>query len=782
MKTDMTIITRFLLLAFLLILQPAFAKDSFIVKDIQVEGLQRISAGTVFNYMPIKVGETYRDQDSAKIVRALFKTQFFKDVRLARDRDTLIVYVKERPAVSSIELEGNKSIDTESLTKGLKDIGLSEGRVFNRSILDKVTIELRRQFYNQGKYGVRIDSTVTPLERNRVAIQIEIVEGETAQIKKINITGNHVFDDQELLDQIQLTTPGWFTFYTKTDRYSKQKLAADLETLKSYYQDQGYIKFKISSTQVAITPDKKDIYITINVEEGEIYRINDIKLAGDFILEPEKLFPKIHLKRGEKFSRKMVSASSNRINEALANNGYAFANVNSIPDIDEENHLVGITFYVDAGKRVYVHDINISGNSRTRDEVLRREFRQMEAGWFSAKQVNRSKERLQRLGFFEEVVVTTPAVAGSTDEIDVNVKVKEKASGSFSAGFGVSQTQGFVFNANVKENNFLGTGKQVSLGFNNSKANTNYLLSYNNPYYTLNGISRGFNLSYSKTDFNDLNTSDFATEKGKFGVNFGLPLNEFDRLGFTADLEYIKFTIGSTVSDEILEFERDNGNKFWNLNLGAFWLHDTRDRSIFPRKGGTQRFNVNLTAPGSDLKYYKISYSNRYWIPLTKKFTLSLLGLASYGDGYGNTNKLPFFVNYYAGGTGSVRGYTSNTLGPRGRRPINIPSVSGVVLHNFREDDPIGGNVELVGSIGLKFPPPFKSMQNNARFELFLDGGNVYDTNRENVDVGSFRYSYGISGTWLSPLGALTLSYAFPFKNQSGDDLERFQFSFGTTF
>ena len=761
----------------------AIESNVFIVKDIQVKGLQRISAGTVFNYLPIKVGEEFKPEASANIVRALFKTQFFKDIRLAKEGNKLIVYVKERPAISSIEIEGNKSIETEALKKGLKDIGLSEGRVFNRSMLDKVTLELRRQFYNEGKYGVQIESDITPLERNRVAVSVNITEGETARIKNINIVGNTVFSDDELLDQLESSTSGWFTFYTKRDRYSKQKLAADLETLRSYYQDQGYIRFKIKSTQVAITPNKKDIYLTINIEEGSVYRIKDIKLAGDFILTPDKLFPDIHLRRGEKFSRKKVTASANRINATLSNNGYAFANVNSIPDIDETAHTVEMTFYVDAGKRVYVRDIHISGNSRTRDEVLRREFRQLEASWFSAKQVKLSKERLQRLGFFENVVIETPPVAGSTDQIDVNVKVKEKSSGAFTAGFGVSQTQGFVFNASIKENNFLGTGKQVSLAFNNSRANTNYLLSYTNPYYTLNGISRGFSLSYNKTDFNNLNASDFATERGRLGVNFGVPLGEFNRMGLTGDIEYIRFKVGSAASNEVLDFKEKNGVKFWNFNLGAFWLHDSRNRATFPQRGGTQRLNFNITVPGSDLKYYKISYDNRYWLPLTKYFTLSTLASVSYGDGYSSTSKLPFFVHYFAGGTGSVRGYSANSLGPKDTRFIPFPSSSGsfAIVNNI-EADPIGGNVELVGSIGLKFPPPFKSMRDTARLELFLDGGNVFDTDKNGVNTAEFRYAYGLSGTWLSPLGALTLSYAFPFNNQRGDDLERFQFSFGTTF
>ncbi|MBT8440470.1 MAG: outer membrane protein assembly factor BamA, partial [Gammaproteobacteria bacterium] len=475
-----------------------------LIKDIRVEGLQRISAGTVFNNLPVKIGQKVQSEDTAEIIKSLYKSGFFKDIKLEYEADVLVVFVQERPAISEIEIKGNKSIETEALLAGLKEIGLAEGRTFNRSVLDKIEQELRRQFFSEGKYAVELTSTVTPLERNRVAIRISIIEGDSAKIKTINIVGNKAFEEEELFEQFKLGQASWWNLLDQSDQYSRQKLAADMEALRSYYLNRGYINFKITSTQVSISPDKKDIYITINIDEGEVFTINDIKLAGDFVLAKEEFFPLIHLTRGMVFSRKDVVESSDRINKKLADNGYAFANVNSIPDIDEKEKSVAVTFYVDPGKRVYVRRVNISGNDRTRDQVLRREIRQMESGWYASEKVKGSRERLQRLGYFEDVTIETPAVPGTTDQVDVDVKVKEKSSGALLAGIGYSQSQGIVFNTSVTEKNFFGTGKQVTLAFDNSEVNTQYQLSYLNPYYTIDGVSRGFNIEYRETDYDEL--------------------------------------------------------------------------------------------------------------------------------------------------------------------------------------------------------------------------------------------------------------------------------------
>ncbi len=523
------------------------------IQDIRVEGLQRISAGTVFNYLPVKVGDALKPGDTGKIIRALYQTGFFKDVNLESDGDVLVISVRERPAIGSIQIEGNKDLETDELILALKDIGLAEGRVFNRSVLDRIEQELRRQYFSRGKYAMKLKSTVTPLERNRVGIKIEISEGVTARIKQINVIGNEVFDEDDLLDEFELGTSTWHSVFSKNDRYSKQKLSGDLESLRSYYLDRGYIKFDIESTQVSITPDKQDIFVTVVINEGDLYTIEDIKLAGDLVMPAEQLFPLIPIVRGEEFSRKVVTASAESISKQMGDNGYAFANVNTIPEIDDENKRVALTFFVDPGKRVYVRRINIKGNSKTRDEVLRRELRQMESAWFSASLVRHSRERLQRLGYFDEVNVETPAVPGSADQVDVNISVKEKSSGSIAAGLGFSQSEGLIFNTSVTQSNFLGTGKRVSLAVNTSSSNTQYKLAYTNPYYTIDGISRGFNLAYRKTDFSELNSLDYLTNVAEAGVNFGLPISDTGRIGLDISLVSTEFRAGGSIIAQVFE-------------------------------------------------------------------------------------------------------------------------------------------------------------------------------------------------------------------------------------
>ena len=498
---------RFWLVLLLLVCVSQALGAGFRIADVRVEGLQRITAGTVFNYLPVKPGD-YLDFDrTSDIVRTLYKTGFFKDVRLEKRGSMLVIVVTERPAISEISFSGNQSIDSDALKEGLKDIGLAEGRSFDRSVLERIKKELERQYYNQGKYAVQLTATVTPLERNRVAIDINIIEGATALIRQINIVGNEAFDEDDLLDEFSLSTGSFLSRLLRDNQYSRPKLAGDLEILRSYYLDRGYVNFKVESTQVTITPDKRDIYITINVNEGGIYTIKDIRLAGDIVGDPESYFPLIHLRRGEPFARKAIVESSDRVSSKLSDLGYAFANVNSIPEIDEEERTVTITLFVDPGKRAYVRRINIRGNARTRDEVVRREFRQMESAWFSGERLKLSRERLQRTGYFDDVTVETPAVPGSADEVDINVSLKEKPSGTLLAGVGFSQSDGVVFNASVNQENFAGTGKKVAVALRTSGATQRYQFSITNPYYTVDGISRGFNLSYQSTDYDDLNVA-----------------------------------------------------------------------------------------------------------------------------------------------------------------------------------------------------------------------------------------------------------------------------------
>ena len=742
--------------------QQVLAFEPFTVTDIRIEGLQRIAPGTVFSYLPVKTGETFDEMRSVEAVRALFKTGFFKDVRIERDNGVLVVVVQERPAISSIEITGNKDIESEPLLKSLKDIGFAEGRVFDRSLLDKVEQELERQYFSRGKYGVKITTTVNPLERNRVGINIAVSEGRAARIKKISIVGNKIYNDETLLEDFQLSTPTILSFYTGVDQYSKQKLSGDLETLRSYYLDRGYINFNIDSTQVSITPDKKDIYITINVTEGEQFRVKEVRLAGDLVVEPETLFPLVDLNPGDVFSRKYVTETVSKISEKLGDQGYAFANVNTIPEVDQESKEVVVTFFVDPGKRVYVNRINMVGNTRTRDEVLRREMRQMEGGWFSASAVERSRTRLDRLGYFEEVNVETPTVPGTNDQIDVNYSVTERPSGNLMVGLGYAQSSGVLFNASVTQDNFLGTGKRVGVAFNNSKVNTVYSFNYMNPYYTIDGVSRGFGAYYRTTDAREANLANYTADTLGGNVSYGIPINEFDSVRLNVEYENMDLTTTVFTSQEIRDFIAQNGNQFDTVKLTGGWAHDSRNKTIFPDRGSLQKATAEVTVPGMDLQFYKLSYEQQSYIPLTKSFTMLLNGEVGYGDGYGDFNELPFFENYYAGGVRSVRGFKDNTLGPRDSL-----------------GDPLGGGFRVVGNMEILFPPPFFTKSNSFRMSAFIDVGNVY-ANYDDFQAGDLRYSTGIGATWLSPLGALSFSLAKPLNDKAGDDTQIFQFTIGT--
>lgn len=761
-------LSRLILLTLLLstVFPPALnAAEPIEVTDIRIEGLQRISAGTVFNYLPVRIGQRIGPEDTAGIIRELYKTGFFKDVRLEREAGVLIVTVTERPAIAKIDISGNKSLETEQLLTSLKDIGLAEGRVLNRFVLDQIEQELGRLFFNLGKYGVEIKTQVTPLERNRVAILIDVREGVTARIKKINIVGNRTIDEDDLLDEFELSPSNFLSFISKNDQYSRQKLSGDLEKLRSYYLDRGYINFEISSTQVSITPNKQDIYITVNLNEGDVFKIRDIKLTGDLVAPPEEFYPLIHLKRNSEFSRKQVLESSERINGMLGDLGYAFANVNNIPDIDEDTKEVDITFFIDPGKRVYVRRVNMGGNNQTRDEVLRREMRQLEAAWFSAAKVKESKKRLQRLDYFEEVHIETPAVAGSTDQVDVNVRVTEKPMGNLGAGIGFSQSQGAIFNASISQNNFLGTGKRITAAFNTSDANTFYSLGYINPYYTVDGISRGFNLSYRETDFSEVDTARYLIDSFVAGVTYGVPTSETDRLVFDLDIDSTKFKLGDIASDELIKYQTENGEATTSLLAGLSWSHDSRDSALLPTEGGYQRVSGTVSVPGSDLEYYSLEYVNKYYIPLSRTFTLAMEGDLGYGDSYGSTTKLPPWRNFFGGGRKTVRGFKDYSLGPRDS-----------------EGEPLGGNLKVVGNLEVLFPAPFKLMEKSVRLGLFVDAGNVYDITETSFDAGEFRYSTGISGFWLSPFGAFGISFGIPLNDEPDDETEIFQFAFGSAF
>jgi len=740
---------------------PVKAADSFIVENIQVNGLQRISAGTVYNYLPVTVGENFAFNKAGSAIKALFKTGFFKDISLEQEGSTLVVNVKERPSIAKIIFEGNKDLSSDDLTSALKKIGLAEGKVFNRQVLDKVEQELRRQYFSHGKYGLKIKTDVSRLTRNRVGIHIDISEGRVAKIKQINVVGNRIYENKTLLKAFALSTTNWLSFYTKDDQYSKQKLSADLERLRSYYLDRGYINFSIESTQVAITPDKKEIYVTVNLKEGELFTLEKVKLAGNLVVDPEEIIKLVKVGPGEIFSRKNATETSKSISDRLGDEGYAFANVNMVPEINDESKTVNMTFFVDPGKRVYVRRINMTGNTKTRDEVLRRELRQMESSWASSAKIERSKIRLQRLGYFEEVNIETPPVVGTSDQIDVNYSVVEKSSGNLSAGVGFSQTQGIVFNANVSQDNVFGSGKRVNLAFNNSSVSTRYSFGYFDPYFTLDGVSFGYDLGYSARDAEEANISNYSTDVINSSFNFGLPLNENDRLRFNIDLKHTKLETSDFSSDEILTFIEDNGDKYITLGLSTGWTHDTLNRAVFPSAGGQQRLSAMATVPGSDLEYYKISYKHQEYFPIAKDLTFRLLGEVAYGDGYGDTDSLPFFEHYYAGGVKSVRGFDDNTLGPRDSR-----------------NDPFGGSSKIIGKAELFFPVPFVEDVKSIRIGSFIDAGAVSNS----FEIGDMKYSVGLSGEWLSPFGALSVSFAIPMNVNDDDEEQSFQFSFGSGF
>lgn len=771
------------LLSLLLLPLSLVQAASFKVEDIRVEGLRRISAGTVFNYLPVQIGQSIQPAETGEIVRALYRTGFFKDVRLERRGNVLVVYVQESPAIAKIRITGNKAMEEKPLLQALRDIGLAEGRVFSRSVLDRIERELNRQYYSLGKYGMNLTSTVTPLENNRVAINIVIAEGESARIKQINIIGNHAFSEGTLRKQMKLSTGGWLASFTKENQYSRQKLSGDLEALKSFYMDRGYINFRIDSTQVTISPNKKDIYVTVNIHEGDVFEVSDLRLAGNLAVDPQQIFPLVEITRGEVFSRKKVIKASEKISELLGDSGYAFANINSIPDIDEANKKVALTFFVDPGKRVYVRRIHMKGNTRTRDEVLRREFRQMESGWFSTSKIKLSKDRLQRLGYFEDVSVETKPVPGSADQVDVDVSVKEKASGSIMAGLGYSQSQGVMFNTSINQTNFLGTGKRIGFAFNTSEANTLYQLAYTNPYYTVDGISRGFSLKYSSTDYKELDLSNYNVDTAQVGVNFGIPVNETDSINLGFDIENNKMRIGGIntggrgVSGEIEDFIDPNGvgkrsRDYTNFRLSADWSRDSSNHMYFPTKGTRQTLGAEITIPGSDLEYYKLGYRHQQYFPVVEdSLTLAVKLDVGYADSYGDTKVLPFYENYFAGGPKSVRGFKDYSLGPKGR----VNSAGGGSL------DPIGGQLKTVGNIELYFPPPFSIGEQKMRFSAFVDVGNVFK-DADSFRSEDLRASAGVSMVWLSPVGPLGISVAEPINKKKGDDTQVFQFTLGSAF
>ena len=739
----------------------ARAFDPFVVKDIRIEGIQRTEAGTVFSYLPVKVGETMTDDKAAQAIRSLYATGFFKDVSLEVDNGVLIVTVQERPSIAQIDIAGAKEFSKEDLLKGLRSIGLAEGRIFDKGVLDKSEQELKRQYIGRGKYSAQISTTATPLERNRVSVRFDIVEGEVAKIRQISIVGAKVFKESDLLGQLKLRTPGLMTWYTKDDQYSKQKLSADLETLRSYYLDRGYLEFNIDSTQVSITPDKKDVYISIGVTEGSQYTVSDFKLAGEMLIPEADALKLVKLKAGEVFSRAKLTESTKAMSDRLGNDGYAFANVNAVPDLDKDKRKVAFTFFIDPGRRVYVRRINISGNTRTRDEVIRREMRQLEGGWYSADKITKSKQRVDRLGYFNEVNVETPSVTGTTDQTDLNVSVVEKPTGNILLGAGYGSAEGVILSAGVTQQNVFGSGNFLGVNVNTSKFNTVYSLSFTQPYWTVDGVSRGFDIYKRNIDPGAIGAGLYRTQTLGAQGRIGVPFTEIDSVSF--GLGYDATTITSYPGFSPLRIT-NYVNQFGDSNstvLGSVgWARDTRDSAIYPTTGGTQRASLESGLPGGSLKYYKVGYQNQRYFPLTRNLTGYLNGDIGYANGLGGRG-LPFFRNYYAGGVSSVRGFYTSTIGPKDETGA-----------------PTGGSKKIVGSAELLFPFPGLANDKSVRLSAFVDVGMIGDT----YSFGDARAAGGLAALWVSPFGPIKISAAQPFRSQFGDQKQRFQFTFGQQF
>jgi len=740
----------------------ALAFEPFVVKDIRVEGVQRTEAGTVFSYLPIKVGERIDDERAAAAVRALFATGFFRDVRLEAEGDVLVVIVQERPTISRIELAGNKEFDKDTLTKALKEIGIAEARIFDRAALDRAEQEIKRQYITRGLYAAKVTTTVTPQERNRVAVNFTIEEGDASKIARINIVGARAFTERDLLKQMTLTTPGWTTWYTKNDQYSKQKLQADLEALRSFYQDRGYLEMSIDSTQVSITPDKEDIYITVNITEGPLYTISDVKLSGELTVPEAELRSLVRIRPGDTYSRARLQASAKDISDRLGAEGYAFANVNAVPDLDREKRTASFTIFIDSGRRVYIRRVNIAGNTKTRDEVIRREMRQLESAWFDSTRIERSKVRIRRLGYFDDVNIETPPVPGTTDQADVDVTVVERATGNLLAGVGYSSADGLVFNGSVSQQNIFGSGNALIAAFNTSRINRTISLAFTEPYWTVDGVSRTLELYQKNIDPTaTLAVSQYSSSTYGAAATFGVPITETDTVNFGGRYEHTKLTLLPETPLVYLDF----ANRFGLITdsvIGTIgWSRDTRDDILYPSRGRLQSLLVEVGLPIGDLQYYKLNYLHQMFLPVYGDFVLMARADLGYGDGYSG-KPLPFFKAFFGGGVGSVRGYETSSLGPQ--------DAFGNVL---------GGKRKIIGNMEL-FYPIIKG-DKSVRGSVFFDVGQIY-ANGAQSHLEGFHYSTGIGVAWNSPIGPLKFSYGIPLVHETGDREQRFQFQLGSVF
>ncbi len=739
----------------------AATAQEFVIRDIRVEGIARTEAGTVFSYLPLRVGDRYDPERGAAAIRALFATGLFKDVRFEAEGDVLVVIVEERPAIAEVKLEGVKEFDKDTVAKSLREVGLGDGRVFDRALLERAEQELKRQYLTRGLYGVEVKSTVTPVERNRVNILIAVDEGEAARIRAIGFTGNKAFSDGTLRDQLDLTSSGWLTWYTKRDQYSRPKLAGDLEKLRSFYLNRGFLDFNIESTQVSISADKRDIYITINLVEGERYTVSQVKLAGELLGLEDELNALIDVKPGDVFNAERLNAISKRITDRLGALGYAFATANAVPEPNRDKREVSITFFIDPGRRVYVRRVNISGNSRTRDDVIRREVRQFESAWFDAEKVRLSRDRIDRLGFFEKVEVETPAVPGSFDQVDVNFKIEERATGQLQAGAGYSSSEGLVLQGSYSQRNTFGTGHAVSFEVNTSQVSRTLSLTHTDPYVTLYGVSRTTELIYRKSDLAQLGLGSVDLDSQIAAVRFGIPYTEFDTVFLGLRYEATQIGLTEFSPPSYIQYVEDFGDSPTALELTLGTVRDSRDNILVPTRGAQQRLFAEWGLPVMDLEYYRLTYQHTRYLPLTNRLTLAGNIELGYGNSYGG-KPYPIFKNFYVGGINSVRGYETASLGP--------VDVFGT---------PLGGTRRL--NFQTEVLTPLPGGDRTLRIFGFVDGGWVWGQD-DKVALGDLRFSTGVGIAWISPLGPMKFSYAYPINSKSTDKLQRFQFSIGTGF
>ncbi len=772
------------LAALLLASSTTVLAEPFEVTDIRVEGLQRVSAASVFNAFPISARDRVDDRELAEAARSLFATGLFEDIQLARDGDVLVIQVVERPTISRLNISGNRRLSESDLRDGLRQAGLVEGQVLQISTLEEIQRELEGVYQAQGRYSARIDTNVREIDQGRVQVDIEINEGAVAKIRQINIVGNRQFDDDQLRDVFELNDrPGRFFGWFSRDEYSREALAGDLERLRSFYLDRGYVNFAITSTQVSISPDKSQIFVTVNVDEGSQFRLGDIRFAGDLQISEREARELLQVERGQIFSRTDVTASTEALRSRLGAEGFAFARVDGVPEPAADG-TVNLTFRVDPGQRAYVRRINFIGNTSTQDEVLRREMIQMEGAPASTESISQSRRRLERLGFFRQVEVETQPVAGEPDKLDVTYTVEEQPSGSISASVGFSQSAGVIYGLALAQNNFLGTGNRVNIGAQRSDTFTSLNFGFTDPYWTLDGISRGYNLFYRETDYEDSDISTYSTDAYGAGINFGYPVSELSRLNFGASVEDLTVKTYRDTASEIVRYVEDQGDNAQSLKLTASWTRNNLNRGIMPTDGNYQRLALETAAPGSDADYFKLRARAQQLFPLNEEqsWVLKFGTTLGYADSIGS-DPYPFYENFFAGGLGSVRGFTANTLGER-----TTPREAG-------RDRTLGGNVLVEGSAELLFPLPFVEDHRSLQTGFFLDAGNTFLTScyevmpedqpsrcTSGVDFGELRYSVGIGLSWLTPVGPLTFSVAEPLNDKSGDDTQFFQFSLGQTF